>query len=139
LQTPNPVLATRTLLHAPPYYGYKAILPGIPLAEVGVVRSLAGKDHERVSYFGEFGNYVQLLTGVQSVSLFNDPDPDFFENSTTMSYGCSYLAVHGTDWLLVSPEIDAGFPTSICGLYKPVVVPGTARGSVYLRDGSVGT
>jgi len=113
VQTPNPVQAVTDLIEPPPHSAIEW-----PSTE-GVARAkqLAGKTGLSLQYFGGFGNYMELATGVKSVALVNVPpaDPNDHKRNST---DCDYLAGHPSSLLVVDAGTAKLYGRSICGTYR---------------------
>ena len=57
---------------------------------IPAARELAAKQNLKLAYFGEEGNYVRLLTGIDSVNIFNSP-LDMFQSDASVKLSCSHL------------------------------------------------
>ena len=57
---------------------------------IPAARELAAKQNLKLAYFGEEGNYVHLLTGIDSVNIFNSP-LDMFQSDASVKLSCSHL------------------------------------------------
>jgi hypothetical protein len=125
LQTENPVEAIQILRHAPPgrSFGWPSV------SGVVAAREFAAHQHQTLSYFGAWGNYVQLATGVNSVALVDHPPAE--STVTKGSIDCSYIRQH-LSGLLVT---DTDFGAYICGVYT--VTPVAVAPGVFLYSQAV--
>jgi hypothetical protein len=61
--------------------------PVTALSNINENTSIVVLDYD---YFGEEGNYVHLLTGIDSVNIFNSP-LDMFQSDASVKLSCSHL------------------------------------------------
>ena len=132
IQTPSPRISIDRLVTPPVYESYPAIAVKMSIADVRAAQAYARAAGDgRVDYFGEDGNYIQLATGIESMSLFNNPMD--FKVSRSKSEGCRYLLAQSPKWLVVSQLAASVFPNGVCGAYSPMAVSGVAKGRVEER------
>jgi hypothetical protein len=84
-----------------------------------------------VGFIGLLGNYVQLESGLESVSIFNSPD-DIVATAKTEAVFCQHLLGLGMDYLVLGergPELLNYFPDHIlCGRYAIAAISGVRAG-----------
>jgi hypothetical protein len=112
VQSPNPYQAVKVLVDPPP----KTSIPWPSVRGVVKARNLARREHLSLQYYGAFGNYVQLASGVQPVGLVNVP-PAAPKNRKATSTDCQYLAAHPSSMLVVDVGTAAIYGKTICGNY----------------------
>jgi hypothetical protein len=113
VQSPNPYQAVKVLIHPPP----KTSIPWAKVDGVVQARDLARREHLSLQYYGAFGNYVQLASGVKPVALVNVP-PAAPDNRKPTSTDCEYLAAHPSSLLVVDVGTAAIYGRTICGNYS---------------------
>lgn len=113
VQTPNPVEAVRDLIHPPPHSSI--VWPST--AGVVSARKFAHREDLSLQYFGGFGNYMQLASGVRSVVLVNAPPADPNDRKRN-SLDCQYIAEHPSSLLVVDVGTSQLYGQSICGRYR---------------------
>lgn len=84
-----------------------------------------------VGFVGLLGNYVQIESGIESVSIFNSPD-DILATKASEAAFCKYLLSRDMDYLVLgerAPEILNYFPDNVlCGKYEVTDLPGVRAG-----------
>lgn len=86
---------------------------------------------KKIGFFGASGNYVELVTGIESVNILNSPW-DLPVTQTTINTGCGAISAVNPDILLVGPEGPALFRfnnNSLCDAYQYLRVPGFPDGT----------
>jgi hydrogenase/urease accessory protein HupE len=130
LASANPVTAVQILTNPPP--GTSFTWQSVVVNRLKYVRAYASAHGGSIAYFGDYGNYVSLATGVASVSITNAPPADGTKPS---GFDCLYLASHMSTYLAVDPTMYPIFGSNICGLYRLVVVKKLDPWLVYHRVG----
>jgi hypothetical protein len=75
---------------------------------IPAARELAAKQNLKLAYFGEEGNYVHLLTGIDSVNIFNSP-LDMFQSDASVKLSCSHLLDSKVQLLVLSESARQSF------------------------------
>jgi len=128
LETENPVQAVRVLTSPPA----STNLAFPSTTGVAVEARFAAKDRESVGYFGSWGPYVELTTGVKSFATFDDAGGETSPTSGT----CVRLRQSGPHLLVADPTTEAGYGTQICGdLYILSTQRQATPYFIYLRAG----
>jgi hypothetical protein len=87
----------------------------IPLSE-----KYANESGKTIGFYGEGGNYVHMLTGIDSVNLFNSP-LDMFQSNASVRLSCDNLKKLNKDLLVMTDSAEQTFAWSdgsLCeGLY----------------------
>jgi hypothetical protein len=86
---------------------------------------------KKLGFFGASGNYIELMTGIESVNILNSPW-DIPVTQTTIKTGCEAIFAVNPDILLVGPEGPALFRfnnNSLCNAYQYLSVPGFPDGT----------
>ena len=126
LQSPNPRLALQDLLHPPAASGFSTQLDDL----LGTVRAAHAYVRHRggsLGYFGEDGNFITMVTGVQT-RLLTDSPALAAASRIVKHDSCVFLRHEPTRWLVTSPSTSHFFSQDLCGLYRPVDVPGPLSG-----------
>ena len=88
---------------------------------VSTAEKVAKENNFDLAYFGEGGNYVHMLTGINSVNIFNSP-LDMFQSDASVQLSCKHLIEKGTKLLLLTDSARMTFAWkdgSLCdGLYR---------------------
>lgn len=88
---------------------------------VSTAERVAKDNNFDLAYFGEGGNYVHMLTGINSVNIFNSP-LDMFQSDASVQLSCQHLIEKGTKLLLLTDSARMTFAWkdgSLCdGLYR---------------------
>jgi len=96
------------------------------IKQIPLAQQYAKETNKSISYYGEVGNYVKALTGLQTASIFNTP-LDIFANQNFVKLNCDFLNSSGTDLLVLSSVAENAFAWpdgSLCeGLYTKVLIP----------------
>jgi len=99
-----------------------AVISEIPLAE-----KFAKENSKTISYYGEGGNYVHMVTGIESTNIFNSP-LDLFQSDAAVRLSCQVLYDRGKDYLVLTPSAEQTFAWtdgSLCGgLYLKEAISG---------------
>jgi hypothetical protein len=95
--------------------------------EVPNVKNYANEKNMSLGFYGEGGNYVKMLTGVDSVNIFNSP-LDMFQSNSAVELSCNNLAAQKKDLLVLTDSAEQTFAwedKSLCnGLYFREDIPG---------------
>ena len=79
-----------------------------------------------IAFYGEGGNFVHVLTGIDSVNIFNSP-LDMFQSDASVRLSCKHLIESNAQLLVVTESARQTFAWedgSLCdGLYKQEQVP----------------
>jgi hypothetical protein len=133
LQTENPITTIQELQTPNYWYHIQIEFPSVAGLEAG--RAYADKHGKTVGFFGDWGNYMQLASGVQSDNPFNVGGND---GTATSSVTCNSLKANGADILLVDQptmSLYGASPTNpICGIYRVVHTKVAAPFSLLERD-----
>lgn len=121
LLIPNPSIEWKRLHGGNP----DSTFPRAPMQQAidayPAVEKLANEQKLTLGYFGEGGNYVQMLTGAKSVNIFNSP-LDMFQSDASVKLSCEHLIKNGTQILLLTESAKMTFAWkdgSLCdGLYR---------------------
>ena len=124
---PNPSIEFKRLTGGNP----NGTIPRPPVVDVikmiPKAEKLAKEKNLKVAYFGEEGNYVHLLTGIDSVNIFNSP-LDMFQSNASVKLSCNHLLSSKVQLLVLSESARQSFAWndgSLCyGHFKPENVPG---------------
>jgi hypothetical protein len=129
---PDPNIELKRINHAPNIYKwpYATTIRVIKNAKI-LAKDPQFKD-KKIAYFGNSGNYIQIVTGINSVNIVNSPF-DIPETPTTIRTGCQAIADYNPDYLLLGAEGPALFRfqnNSLCGVYFMLDVPGYPKYSI---------
>ena len=118
LQTPNPVDAFKVIGNPPA--GVGIVWPstaGLQLAYSALRKGLPPGQRTplSVAYYGQWGNYVTLATGVPSLAIGDTPPVD---GTLPTGADCQYLAHQKTQILIVDSPTVAQYGASICGIFQ---------------------
>lgn len=131
LLTPNPHIELQRLQGKvpPTLWSISSMGPSISDATQGSF--FATSQGASVGFLGLLGNYVQLETGVQSVSIFSSP-ADLTATLTSVKVFCAHLMSLHVDYLVLGeggPDEFPNFPGGIlCARYILKDVPGVRSG-----------
>jgi hypothetical protein len=142
LATPNPRYEWSRLAGALPSQS----LPTEPIVpvirDVTAAKAYASSQGMSIGYFGPFSNYVELMTGVQSLSLFNHPD-DLRTGRTAVNIACRRMNALDPDVIVMSDagrEIAAQFREGLlCERYRTDAAPGVREGYFARRIAPAGS
>lgn len=95
--------------------------------EIPNVKIYADKNNKSIGFYGEGGNYVHMLTGIDSVNIFNSP-LDMFQSNAAVDLSCKNLIDQNKDLLIMTESAEQTFAwddKSLCnGLYVKEDIPG---------------
>jgi hypothetical protein len=94
--------------------------------EIPNVKMYADKNNKSIGFYGEGGNYVHMLTGIDSVNIFNSP-LDMFQSNAAVDLSCKNLIAQNKDLLIMTDSAEQTFAwddKSLCnGLYVKEDIP----------------
>ena len=112
-------------------YASNGTFPRPPLVaainEISNIEIYVGKNNKSIGFYGESGNYVHMLTGIDSVNIFNSP-LDMFQSNAAVDLICKNLIAQNKDLLIMTDSAEQTFAwddKSLCnGLYMKEDIPG---------------
>jgi hypothetical protein len=88
--------------------------------EIPISEKYANESGKTIGFYGEGGNYVHMLTGIDSVNIFNSP-LDMFQSNASVKLSCDNLKNFNKDLLVMTDSAEQTFAWndgSLCeGLY----------------------
>lgn len=88
--------------------------------EIPASEKYASESGKAIGFYGEGGNYVHMLTGIDSVNIFNSP-LDMFQSNASVKLSCDNLKMLNKDLLVMTDSAEQTFAWSdgsLCeGLY----------------------
>jgi len=130
LQSPGPRRTIENITRPPASAGFWAQLT--TLDSVRTAQAYVHRQGGSLGYFGENGSYITLVTGVPTL-LLTDTSSLAGSSPVLREDTCKYLQDHETRWLVSSETARLYFGSEICGLYRPISVPGLPTGSLSAR------
>ena len=133
LQTPNPIKTFQVILNPPP--GVGVVWPstaGLQATFNAMVKSLpvGRRKSGSVAYYGQWGNYVTLATGIPSLAIGDIPPVD---GTGPTSTDCKYLMGKPVQILILDPPTVAQYGTSVCGIFQQTTPSAYAPWVVYRK------
>lgn len=131
VMTPNPRVELERLAGKVPQTAWStsSMQPSIDDSKAAI--AYAYSSGTSVGFVGILGNYVQLESGIESVSIFNSPE-DIVSTDKTKAIFCQQVMSLHMDYLVLGdngPELLDYFPARIlCGKYAVSDIPGVRAG-----------
>ena len=95
--------------------------------EIPVSEKYANENGKSIAFYGEGGNYVHMLNGIDSANIFNSP-LDMFQSDASIKLSCDHLKKLNKDLLVMTDSAEQTFAWkdgSLCeGLYIKETIPG---------------
>lgn len=95
--------------------------------EISNSQNYADQNGKSLGFYGEGGNYVHMLNGIESVNIFNSP-LDMFQSDASIKLSCDNLSRLKKDLLVMTDSAEQTFAWqdgSLCeGLYVKEEIPG---------------
>lgn len=131
LLTPNPQIELKRLAGEVPQTVWSVSSMQSSINDSKAAISYASSVGASVGFVGILGNYVQLESGIESVSIFNAPE-DIVSTAKTKAVFCEHLMSLRMQYLVLGetgPELLNYFPDSVlCGKYAISDIPGVRAG-----------
>jgi len=132
---PNPNIELNRINGGNPYGNFPPKTIEQAIINIPIVKKYAREQQKTVSYYGEGGNYVHMVTGISSSNIFNSP-LDLFQSDAAVKLSCETLKTRGKDFLVLTPSAEQTFAWSdgsLCaGLYTKQDIPNV--GTVGVRN-----
>ena len=117
---PNPSIEMKRITGGNP----NGTFPRPPLVaainEISNSQNYADQNGKSLGFYGEGGNYVHMLNGIESVNIFNSP-LDMFQSDASIKLSCDNLSRLKKDLLVMTDSAEQTFAWqdgSLCeGLY----------------------
>ena len=124
---PNPNIEMKRITGGNP----NGTFPRPPLVaainEISNSQNYADQNGKSLGFYGEGGNYVHMLNGIESVNIFNSP-LDMFQSDASIKLSCDNLSRLKKDLLVMTDSAEQTFAWqdgSLCeGLYVKEEIPG---------------
>ena len=124
---PNPSIEMKRITGGNP----NGTFPRPPLVaainEISNSQNYADQNGKSLGFYGEGGNYVHMLNGIESVNIFNSP-LDMFQSDASIKLSCDNLSRLNKDLLVMTDSAEQTFAWqdgSLCeGLYVKEEIPG---------------
>ncbi len=124
---PNPNIEMKRITGGNP----NGTFPRPPLVaainEISNSQNYADQNGKSLGFYGEGGNYVHMLNGIESVNIFNSP-LDMFQSDASIKLSCDNLSRLNKDLLVMTDSAEQSFAWrdgSLCeGLYVKEEIPG---------------
>jgi hypothetical protein len=124
---PNPSIEMKRITGGNP----NGTFPRPPLVaainEISNSQNYADQNGKSLGFYGEGGNYVHMLNGIESVNIFNSP-LDMFQSDASIKLSCDNLSRLKKDLLVMTDSAEQTFAWqdgSLCeGLYVKEEIPG---------------
>ena len=124
---PNPSIEMKRITGGNP----NGTFPRPPLVaainEISISQNYADQNGKSLGFYGEGGNYVHMLNGIESVNIFNSP-LDMFQSDASIKLSCDNLSRLNKDLLVMTDSAEQTFAWqdgSLCeGLYVKEEIPG---------------
>lgn len=124
---PNPSIEMKRITGGNP----NGTFPRPPLVaainEISNSKNYADQNGKSLGFYGEGGNYVHMLNGIDSVNIFNSP-LDMFQSDASIKLSCENLKKLDKDLLVMTDSAEQTFAWpdgSLCeGLYVKEEIPG---------------
>ena len=124
---PNPSIEMKRITGGNP----NGTFPRPPLVaainEISNSQNYADQNGKSLGFYGEGGNYVHMLNGIESVNIFNSP-LDMFQSDASIKLSCDNLSRLKKDLLVMTDSAEQSFAWrdgSLCeGLYVKEEIPG---------------
>ena len=124
---PNPSIEMKRITGGNP----NGTFPRPPLVaainEISNSQNYAYQNGKSLGFYGEGGNYVHMLNGIESVNIFNSP-LDMFQSDASIKLSCDNLSRLKKDLLVMTDSAEQTFAWqdgSLCeGLYVKEEIPG---------------
>jgi hypothetical protein len=124
---PNPSIEMKRITGGNP----NGTFPRPPLVaainEIPNSQNYAILNGKSIGFYGEGGNYVHMLNGIESVNIFNSP-LDMFQSDASVKLSCDNLRSLSKDLLVMTESAEQTFAWqdgSLCeGLYVKEEIPG---------------
>ncbi len=124
---PNPNIEMKRITGGNP----NGTFPRPPLVaainEISNSQNYADQNGKSLGFYGEGGNYVHMLNGIESVNIFNSP-LDMFQSDASIKLSCDNLSRLKKDLLVMTDSAEQSFAWrdgSLCeGLYVKEEIPG---------------
>jgi hypothetical protein len=131
LLTPNPQVELERFAGKVPQTTWSLSSMKSSIDDSNAAVAYAKSARSTVGFVGLLGNYVQLVSGIDSVSIFSSPD-DIEATAKARAVFCQHLLSLGMEYLVLGetgPELLNYFPDNIlCGKYAITEIPGVRVG-----------
>lgn len=129
LLSPNPAIETKRIKEGAesPRWPKESVVASVK--DVEAAKIYANKNKLSLAFFGASSQYVELETGVESVSILNSPF-DLVMSQQTVTTSCEYIFSLNPDAIVVSDEGQQLFRfenQTLCNKYKFADAPGVRQ------------
>ena len=133
---PDPKIELKRITSAPVLYQWPPSGVKDAIKVISQIKKNSIFNGKKVAYFGAGGNYVQIVTGIESANILNSPW-DMPVSQNTITTGCQGIWAVNADYLVLGAEALSLFRfknNSLCENYYIANIPGLPKNSIAVRQ-----